>query len=259
MIDDNGHVIGIITYETDSSQTQATGDNFAFAIPAKIGKSMLNDILVSNIAGNYESHFKAGLVLVHDKRCKKAIEQFNFAKNINSNFVVDSYVDPYIKECTDMIAKGQSVDDWWGELKEWFGRISYIEWIIVGLGAVIFVVLIVFVVFLAKKMKGKNKEINKLEDLMLEEAAKENVQREELEKMLKNEEKPGNPTITASQPSEPAITQQPVEQPQTVAVDPQVEIYIKQSREAGFDDNAISAELKKSGWTESDIQNALAK
>ena len=160
-----------------------------------------------------------------------------------------------------MIAKGQSVDNWWGELKEWFGQISYIEWIIVGSGALIFVILIVFIVFLAKKMRGKNKEINNLEDLMLEEAAKENVQREELEKILKAGGKPGNQETTPNQPVKPTVAQQPVAQtvtqPQAVAVDPQVAIYIKQSREAGFGDNAISAELKKAGWTDSDIQDAL--
>jgi S1-C subfamily serine protease len=299
MIDDTGAAIGIVTYQTGGELKG--GDNFAFAIPIEIGKNYLSDVSVENVLGNYAGHLKAGLVLAQNKRCKKAIEEFNLAKDINSNFNIASYVDPYIENCNAMIEKGESVDSKWAEIKEWTRGVGYLGWAIIGAGALVFVILIIFITFLAKKMKGKEKEINQLEDLMLEEAAKENVQRDELEKMLKNGGKadsqvltaaiggvekakdPGvvpaeredaatvGPTVIAAQKSAPDLGQpQQLQQSPSVnspaqtptvripaVVDSGLAAYVKQARGSGFSDEIIAEELKKSGWSDSDIKNVL--
>jgi len=304
MIDDNGEAIGIVTYQTQGDLQ--SGDNFAFSIPMEVGEKFLEDVSVESIPGEYGAHFKAALVLARDKRCKKAIEVFNMAKETNSNFGADSYIDPYIENCNAMIAKGESIDNWWGEMKEWSRSVGYLGWAIIGSGMLVFAALIFLVARLGKKMKGKEKEINHLEDMMLEEAARESVQRGEMEKIIKNstktdsqnlhieagrvasgaareikisEEKPFvnpkpaatmSPIISAQksnpepepkpQPAEPAAEPVilPADPMPAVTVDPGVAAYVKQSREAGFGDDIISGELKKSGWSDGDIQNALA-
>jgi len=256
MIDDNGDIIGIITYETNN-ELQSSGDNFAFAIPAKIAEDMLKDADVDNVSGNYGTHFKAGLAFAQDRRCQKAIKEYTLAKNTNGNFLIDSYIEPYIKDCNALIAKGESIDNWWAETKEWFGKVGYLGWTIIGSGAVIFVILIFFIVLLAKKMKNKEKEIGNLEDLMLEEAAKENAERKEMEKKLVGD-KPAtaNNIQPTALPSEPAAAQ-PATRPLEVAIDPRLLEYIEQSRKSGISDDAIAGELEKAGWDDNTVQIAL--
>ncbi len=295
MINDNGEAIGIVTYQT-SGQMQENGDSFAFAIPIEVGKNFLNEVSVENAFSNYGLHLKAGLELTQNRRCKKAIEEFNLAKKVNGNFAIDSYINPYIEECNSMIAKGESVDSKWDEFREWVGNIGYLGWAIIGGGVVVFIVLIVFIMSLAKKMKGKEKEIGHLEDLMLEEAARENVEREELQKVLKNNGNPAgqagfgaermaagiaaaeaadfnqpvsgkieNITIKNNPPKQDGsdfkpeiLPAQPAAEPVIAAIDPSLAAYVRQSREYGLTDETIIQELKKSGWLDSDIQNALA-
>lgn len=269
MIDGDGSAIGIVTYQLGDEEG-SSGDSFAFAIPINIGQDLLDEAVVKANPGNYSIHLKAGLALAQDKRCKRAIEEFDLAKNTNSNFSADAYIDPYIENCKSLIAKGESIDSKWDEFKQWVKNIGLLGWAIIGGGTVLFIILVIFVVFLAKKMKGKEKEINKLEDMMLEEAARENVQREEMQKILKSNGQNGVVGGVAAEAADNEITgeqnkavvnpviQEEVGKMPVAAVDPGVAAYVKQSREAGFDDAAIAAELKKSGWNDIDIQNALA-
>jgi S1-C subfamily serine protease len=265
MIDVNGDVIGIITYQT-GAKLQESGDNFAFAIPARIGQEMLDDASVQNQPGNYQAHMRAGFELMRAKRCKKAIEEFELAKGTNDKFRADSYVEPYIKNCDAMITRGESVDDWWGEAREKFGAVGYVGWAIVGAGTFVFLVLLALIVILAKKMKRKEKEFNHLEDMMLEEAAKESVQRHELDMLMKQNGMAGSDASSAVFKAGTAAKSMPIpeaspapvpEQPLTV--DPRLAEYIGRSRLSGMDDIAIAAELKNSGWPETMTAAALAK
>jgi|GEM_PF-847918 len=292
MLNEQGDVIGIITYQT-SSQDQEKGDSFAFAIPAVVAQDILVGASVKNTSGNFEKHFKAGLALADNKRCKKAIAEFNLAKSINEHFSVTDFIDPYIADCDRLIARGESIDDKWGELKEWARGIGYIAWAIAGAGMLILLALGVMIVVLAKKMKKKDKEVSHLEDLMMEEAAKDSVQRDELEKFIGRGQNsvytaPAADSITnssaksaaaldfdaaakarnaASQPGEPISApgtlpasdrkdNVPAQKP-LPAADPRLVAYIKEARQSGFSDNAIIEQLKKVGWSDDALQAAL--
>jgi S1-C subfamily serine protease len=264
IVNNNGEVIGITSSRT-SSYLQKAGDSFAFAVPIEIGKKILDDVSVRNNVGNYAPHLKIGLTWEQNRRCQKAIAEFYLAENVNKNFTTNKYVEPHIKNCNSMISRGESIDNWWGEMKAWLKKVGYLEWMIIGGGMLMIIVMAIFVILLAKKMKHKEKEISHLEDLMLEEAAHEKVQREELEKMVKSNAKSVDaqipPPATEHQNlySQPAVqTIVPPPGRPALAVDQRLLDFVRQARAAGFNNDAIFQELRKKGWPEGDIKNALA-
>jgi len=217
MINDAGEAIGIVTYQSQSDSE--SGDSFAFAIPIEVGQAFLDNASVKNVSGKYGTHLKSGLILAQNKRCKKAIEQFDLAKSANGNFGIDDYIKPYVDDCNAMIASGESVDSRWDEFKEWAGNVGYLGWTIIGAGLLVFAILIFFIVMLGKKMKGKEKEISHLEDIMLEEAARDNVQRDEVKKMLKDNAKIEEQSLPAGENRAAASAAAPVTAPEEITAD----------------------------------------
>lgn len=172
LFDDKGEVVGLTTYQSNLL-SGAQGDNFAFAVPIEIAKEALSGASVENQLGNYGPHFKAGLAFSQNRRCKKAIAEFDLAKKTNESFRVDKYVDPHIKKCNELIASGKSIDSRWDEIREWLNGVGYMTWIIIGGGIFIVIVLVFIIIFLRKRLKKEEKEMDKLEARIEKEEARE--------------------------------------------------------------------------------------
>ncbi len=173
LFDDRGDIMGLITFQSNTTTSGVNGDNFAFAIPIEVAQSVFNDSAIENKLGNYNIYFKEGLALSQNRHCKKAIENFRLAKKTNENFGVDKYIDPYIKKCEDLIASGGSIDTVWDRAREWLKGVDYLIWVIIVGGVFIFIVLVFIIAILRKKLKKEEKEIDKLENRMEKEEARE--------------------------------------------------------------------------------------
>jgi S1-C subfamily serine protease len=231
LFDEKGLAVGLVTFQSSSSQTNAGGDNFAFAIPIEIAQKMLKQSFASYKEGSYWTHFQAGLSLLENRRCKKAIDEFNLAKETDKNFKVDKYLNPYIDKCTAMIASGQSIDTIWAEIWDWFKQIGYLSWVIMGAAILVFVALVFVIVRLLKRMKKEEEEINKLEDQV----------------GMGNNHGAGGADAVAKQNLAVAPK-----------INPQILEYIKSTRAAGFKDEEIYQELKKSNWSDEEIKKAMS-
>jgi hypothetical protein len=111
----SGEAIGVVTYESDTGGTQ--GDNFAFAIPIQFPKEFLQAGNLMDKNSNYFDHVVHGLALMQASHCKAAVSEFTQAENnINPNFSLVKYIDPYITKCRQLIDSKKSIDTKFDEL-----------------------------------------------------------------------------------------------------------------------------------------------
>ncbi len=155
--DENGNVIGIMTYATSNSDSN--GDTFAFALPIGVIKPIVDSANVISGPGALYEHFTKGLNLLSKKHCALAITEFESAKNTNGEFPVNtSFIDSYMNQCKTMQANGLALDT---EQQQFLQNIKpYQLWVPVLLVIFIFVICLIFViVFFSKKMKKEEEEI----------------------------------------------------------------------------------------------------
>ncbi len=245
LFDADGQVAGLVTLET-SSENQSNGDNFAFAVPAEIAKTVLSNSFIINDDGTYGSHLKAGLLLARDKHCKNAIAEFNLAKSVNEKFGVAKYVDPYIEKCSALISSGFSVDSKWDEYMVKVRSMGMLAWALFAAGIFLLVILGVGVAVLLKHLKRDEAELNHLEHVIEHRGESTDVTSSQ------------GPFITTVKQEKNIITRAAVSvgdpRPPNVALLG----YIKQARLAGLTFQAIEKALKDAGWNDDEISRALA-
>lgn len=130
MIDSNGKVVGIITY---ISGDKAGGDTFGFAIPISLVKEVLVSNNINISSGLYFDNYIKGMNFMLENRCKKAINEFNKAGDVNTDFSVEKYLKSKIDTCNGIIASGESLDSFFDEMKIFLSGHSMIIllWIII--------------------------------------------------------------------------------------------------------------------------------
>jgi S1-C subfamily serine protease len=175
LLNENGEVIGIITYQTGIS-AKDQGDNFAFAIPIETTLKAIKDFKVSEFelpmdAGAFNDYFRHGIFFVQDKKCKSALAEFAFAKEINPQFQVQENIQPFIDKCNTLIASGQSIDTKWDEIKNEMKNMQPSSWALIGGGIVLLIILAIVIIFLIKKLRSEEArlkideaELNKIEN-----------------------------------------------------------------------------------------------
>jgi S1-C subfamily serine protease len=170
MINEQGEIIGIITYGSNPVQ-RGSGDGFGFALPITDASSWINGFVVNSSLNpsvlndsSYFDHFLNGLRFSTSNRCQKAIAEFNLAKNMNSNFSTDKYLKTYIDKCNSVISSGQSIDTQWDEKKQELGKINKSTWYIASGGILILTIAIFIILFLIDRLKKDEKEMHILED-----------------------------------------------------------------------------------------------
>ncbi len=260
LFDTDGQVAGLVTLET-SSDNQSNGDNFAFAVPAEIAKTVLSNSFIINDDGIYGAHLKAGLLLARDKHCKNAIVEFNLAKGVNEKFGVAKYVDPYIEKCNALISSGFSIDSKWDEFIVKVRSMGMLAWALFAAGIFFLVILGVGVAVLLKHLKKDEAELNHLEHVIEHQGRNTDVT------------SPQSPFTTAVKQEknirDVLIEEGAAEKKNTMAHttvslgDPRppnaaLLDYIKQARLAGLTFQVIEKALKDAGWNDDEISRALA-
>lgn len=220
----SGEALGVITSQsTPNSFSGIKGDNFAFAIPIELGDELLRSKNVLASTSGYHDSFKSGLFLLHNRRCKSAIEQFNVIKGTNDNFIDKERIDSYIKKCEGLIANGVSIDSKLDEIKENLKNVGTGGFVIIAV--FLFLVLggVVAIVFIRKRVKKEEEEIENLEKLI------------NLDGSFKNKISNNNPA----------------------SINRELQQYVTRAKQVGMTDDTIIVELKKAGWSDNDIAKAL--
>jgi len=279
LFNEKGEVLGLVTFQTNPSEQQ-TGDNFAFAIPIEIAKATAVSATTMNKIGNYGEHFLAGLNLLKNRRCARALEEFSLAENSNKSFEVKSHLNGYIAKCDDMIASGQSIDTVVNEIYEWVKSVGITTWAMIG-GSIILVIVLIFVVIkLMKRMRKEEVELRDLENKLETNGNPVSqqppvwinpLQTRSIEtKPIQTQPAETKPIQTQPAPVQPrsvpiqVLKMQKTAEPLLVAEKPAVSLnhellqYVAAAKKAGMTDPVIFAELKNVGWPESDISAALS-
>lgn len=162
LLDEKGRAVGVITLQSQTGALMGGGDVFAFAIPSGLVSDFLKANNVSPEAGAYNKHFIAGMRLLQNNRCAKAVEEFEKAKETNKAFTIP--VDSYINQCKDLIAKGESIDNWKDELSARFRLVPAFTWVLAGGSLVIIIFLGIFALVLRRRMKREEVELHVLEE-----------------------------------------------------------------------------------------------
>ncbi len=149
LVDISGKVIGVITYETGTE----SGDNFGFAIPVELVYELLEE-KKPQIVTEYSQAVRKGLAFKEQFRCKKAIEQFekSMIGNILWNTAKDE-TDKLIKECNELIASGDSIDNVFDEFVEYVKTKGVIIWALLILGGVLLLLGIFILIFVLRTRK----------------------------------------------------------------------------------------------------------
>ncbi len=103
VIDQNGKVIGSLT-------------SSGFVLPVSAIKEALASTSISLSPNLYNTHYQNGLALLENNHCKAALEEFNKAQDVNSDFSVEEFIKPKKDLCDSIIASGQSRDTLWDEI-----------------------------------------------------------------------------------------------------------------------------------------------
>lgn len=189
LLNDNGEVIGMITYQTTKDDATG-GDNFAFAIPIDtviqgVKKFQTSEKEFKFSSSEYYGNFASGLKLLHEARCQKALVEFAKAKNVNEKFSVSANIETYEKRCQNMIADGKSINNAWDEFRNFVYTLNRWVWFIIIIVIFLFVAVAVKMFFMKKILKKEEDEI-----VVLEEEIKENSERDAQEmKEIKKIEK----------------------------------------------------------------------
>lgn len=262
LFDADGQVAGLVTFGTNSSG-QSNGDNFAFAVPAEIAKTVLSNSFIINDDGSYGAHLKTGLLFLRDKHCKNAITEFNLAKSVNEKFGVARYVDPYIEKCNALISYGLSIDSKWDEFMAKVRSMGMLVWALFAAGAFLLIVLGIGVVVLLKHLKKDEVELKHLEHVI--EHKNENIE-------VTSPQSPFTTVVKQEKSVRDIVIEKTnIENKEVSATTPGISsagdpkpaneallVYIKQARQAGLTFQAIEKALKDAGWNDDEISRALA-
>ena len=167
LVDENGSVLGIITFQTNQFQG-ASGDNFAFAIPIEIAEKMIADNHVTVEPSAYGQHFKRGLGLIRERHCLDASHEFDALREINSIFSVDRYTAPYIARCELLVSSGQSIDTFQSRATDFFANITPSMRLAIGI-VFVFALSLCFVIWwLIREVNREETAIRTLEQRLKE-------------------------------------------------------------------------------------------
>lgn len=165
------------------------------------------------------------------------------------------------------------IDNVWDALLAWVRSVSIAIWAVLGGGALIALSLVIIILHLRSRMNKDEKELLKLEGYV----EVDHPLRKDQEKTLKssetvqraenifNADMPGTPQPIPQQPPSsqvsfsvvPGIPTLKIEKPVEKREYPELRTYIHQARASGLNDKFIAQELRKAGWRDVDIRNAL--
>lgn len=253
LLDRAGNVVGILTYGTGGGDT--VGDGFGFAIPSEVGSTLLSDNTIISERSAFAEDATRALELYHESRCREAQEAFASAElSVNKKFVPTGYFDEYRAECDRLIAAGLSIDSgfdaFWNDLRS----VGTLSWITFGGMVILLIVLSVVVVYLFRRVRRSEDELDLLEHHLDAEGV------EGIPETFKNHGY-GNASwsVLATQLKKEASAKptQLVYAPAAPAGDP-LGSYVRTARASGTSDQAIKESLLAAGWGDGAVEQAIA-
>jgi S1-C subfamily serine protease len=244
LIDDQGRVNAVITFETGSADA-GNGDNFAFALPIDLVNSMLSQNGVTNDYSVFYQPFLQGLTLQSQRHCQAAISQFQRAEQANSDFISYDKIQKYISDCQDTIKAGNSLDGRWDYVRDWLKHVPTWVWYTLAGVLLLSAGLILVIVRQSRWLKKEEQEIQLLET----EVDKDH-------KAIEAEEARGI-GVTANNPAVAVPEQTQNMPPIPLPVNPDLMAYIRKGRQAGMGEQDLRLELTKAGWPEQEINHGI--
>ena len=184
LVDDDGTVLGIVTFQTDQLQKNS-GDNFAFAIPIEMAQKMIDDTGVHIQPSEYQSQLQQGMQAMQSKRCASALTAFDRAHDKNTSFEVSRYTDPYRARCQLLLASGQSVDTLQSRVQSFFTEMSLSLRLITGIIILFSLSLVCMMWWLVREVHKEEDEIHVLEKRLRDEDKQISADHKLIEKLSK--------------------------------------------------------------------------
>ena len=103
VFDKEGNIVGVL-------------NSNSFVLPSSYINKVLTFATVELKPSFYSNQYKEGVILLENNRCKKALEVFYKAQNVNPDFSVTEYLKPKIDQCEALIVSGKSRDNLWDEI-----------------------------------------------------------------------------------------------------------------------------------------------
>ncbi len=117
VLNKKGEVIGI----TSSVPARKTGDGSLYAIPIDLVKEF-EDVSFRFPPGDYYYHFKKGIYLMYQRHCRRALEEFDLAReSVYDSSLVEENIALFAEHCEDLISQGKSIDTRWDAVKARLG------------------------------------------------------------------------------------------------------------------------------------------
>lgn len=111
LINSLGQVVGIVTYESNATDSNNSGDNFAFALPAELASQVLADHHVTNSATIYEQPFIQILNFIDQHSCQLANAQLLKLKIMDPDFAANLNVQQYQDKVSQLEQSGGCLDN----------------------------------------------------------------------------------------------------------------------------------------------------
>ncbi len=236
MFNKQGEVVGIVTFQTGEWARQA-GDSFAFAIPIKLARQVLQEKHIENTLGDYQPNFRAGLNNLKLGHCKEANTALTAARSVNFYFTPERQLDPLIEQCENLIYSGKSVDSWFKSFYSWVKTIQPLAWFVIIGRVLLLIAAMWFIKFNLKRLKKDEADIEELK---------------EMEESRRSFKPPFGPELPL--PDEETHSQ---ERHALNLAHPHVATYVKDAREYGLPDEHIKNNLKTAGWPDHEINRAV--
>lgn len=163
LFNDQGEVLGIVTFQTDELSRTA-GDNFAFALPVAIVKDQALEARVLPEEGLYGQFFRQALAAFSERHCTTALALFADTKRTHQDFQTDRIVQPYIDKCLSWQDTGQSRDSYWEEFRDGVSTLSSPLLYVIGGSLFSFGVLGAMMLWLLRQLRREEREIVFLEN-----------------------------------------------------------------------------------------------
>ena len=107
LCNDQGEVIGLVTFGSKEQGGSSLASGFNFAIPVSVVKEFLDLPNLHPSLSQSSKIFNEGLNFFYEQLYRKALEKFQRVKKINGSY---SQLNFYIEQCNDKIALGDSKD-----------------------------------------------------------------------------------------------------------------------------------------------------
>ncbi len=167
VLNEQGHVIGIITYQTDTME-RASGDNFAFAQAIESVSEIALAARIEPQEGVFAQSFRRGFQAYIEKKCQEMDKSFGEISKVNSFYDTEKSLLTYKKDCSLWEAQGLARDKSVYSWQEIFIQERDSFWWLFAGSAVFIGAIIILILWLFRQLEREEREIGRLSQRLLQ-------------------------------------------------------------------------------------------